>query len=349
MMFNPRGRLVLIGSIVIDVLLYVNRLPERGSDALASASRVSPGGGFNILSSARKLGMEAAYGGIVGSGPNGAAIAGALEEHGIEHLLPLEGDREGDREGHGDNGFVVGAIEPSGERTFITAPGCESMMESDHLLAIQELLRPDDVIYVSGYELLYPVSGPAIASWIAGVAGTWPVTVDPGPLVGTLPEETFFDVLRACSMLTLNEREARILYGLSLPESHVELEAPATAAVRISVLETVAETLRHKHLSRDAAVIVRAGELGCVICDQSSGSMHLPTRVADMVLDTTGAGDVHTAAFLAAYYGGMPVAAAAWVANVAASISVSRRGGASSPTAGELDGVLRSMGGPPCD
>ncbi len=351
MTFKPRGRLVLIGSIVMDMLLYVDRLPERGSDVMANMSQVSPGGGFNILSSARKLGMEAAYGGLVGSGPNGAAIEGALDGHGIERLLP--------RRAGSDNGFVVGAVEPSGERTFVTVPGCESMIEPAHLLAVQELLKPDDIVYISGYEFLYHVSGPAIASWIAGVGETWPVAIDPGPLVGELPGRTFFDAMRACKLLTLNEREAKILLQRSssahcqssLP-GHAESGGEASALdvlgsqispSRISSLAAIAEAIHGEYLNRDAIVIVRAGSLGCVICEKGDASVYVPGRFASEVVDTTGAGDVHTAAFLSTYYSGEYAVDAAWVANVAASMSVSVRGGASFPSVADLARALQGI------
>ena len=348
---KPRGRLVLIGSIVMDMLLYVDRLPERGSDVVASMSQVSPGGGFNILSSARKLGMEAAYGGLVGSGPNGAAIEGALDGHGIERLLP--------RRAGSDNGFVVGAVEPSGERTFVTVPGCESMIEPAHLLAVQELLRPDDTVYISGYEFLYHVSGPTIASWIAGAGETWPVAMDPGPLVGELPGSTFFNAIRACKLLTLNEREAKILLQRSSPAhsqsslpGHAEpsgeagaLDVPAgqISPSRISSLAAIAEALHGEYLNRDAIVIVRAGSLGCVIYEGGDAGIYVPGRFAGEVVDTTGAGDVHTAAFLSAYYSGEHAVDAARVANVAASMSVSVRGGASSPSVAELASALQGI------
>ncbi len=48
---RPR-RLVLVGSVVVDVLLFVDRLPDRGGDLLARQAVAAAGGGFNVLAAA---------------------------------------------------------------------------------------------------------------------------------------------------------------------------------------------------------------------------------------------------------------------------------------------------------
>jgi sugar/nucleoside kinase (ribokinase family) len=53
-------------------------------------------------------------------------------------------------------------------------------------------------------------------------------------------------------------------------------------------------------------------------------------------LDSNGAGDTHTGAFIAALATGADDVAAARTANAAAALSVTRRGPATAPTAAEL-------------
>jgi sugar/nucleoside kinase (ribokinase family) len=60
------------------------------------------------------------------------------------------------------------------------------------------------------------------------------------------------------------------------------------------------------------------------------------------VIDTTGAGDTHTAAFLARLSFGDDPPRAAILANVAASITVERAGPGSGPTAAELQAALEA-------
>ncbi|GAA3440556.1 hypothetical protein GCM10018954_101800 [Kutzneria kofuensis] len=58
------------------------------------------------------------------------------------------------------------------------------------------------------------------------------------------------------------------------------------------------------------------------------------------VVDTNGAGDAHTGAFMAALAAGLPPAKAARRANAAAAIAVTRRGPASAPTIEEVHKLL---------
>ena len=58
-------------------------------------------------------------------------------------------------------------------------------------------------------------------------------------------------------------------------------------------------------------------------------------------VDTTGAGDAHSGAFLAALAEGLPLLDAAAWANAAAAFAVTRPGPATSPTRTELDAWLR--------
>ncbi len=367
---EPKGRLVLVGSIVMDVLLYVDHLPDHGSDVLASQCHISPGGGFNVLNAARQLGMKAAYGGIIGTGRWASGIQDALSEYDIDRLAVLTSE--------GDNGFVVGMVEPTGERTFITYPGCESMLQDEHLVQIEDKLQDDDTIYISGYEFLYPVSGPLLSDWIVHASQRWNIVIDPGPLVGELHDKSLVSIISACSLLTLNLKEAEtLLYrvqegtdtqsGMASP-SPADLEPSASdLEPSVSDLSTFPADLvienatrlakeLHEHLRKDATLIVRAGEHGCVIVpgtSRSTDSMEnsdlcrapvvIPSSPSREVIDTTGAGDVHTAAYLAGLAYGATKTDAAWIANVAASMSVERLGGASCPSIAEIDNRLNTQ------
>ncbi len=367
---EPKGRLVLVGSIVMDVLLYVDHLPDHGSDVLASQCHISPGGGFNVLNAARQLGMKAAYGGIIGTGRWASGIQDALSEYDIDRLAVLTSE--------GDNGFVVGMVEPTGERTFITYPGCESMLQDEHLVQIEDKLQDDDTIYISGYEFLYPVSGPLLSDWIVHASQRWNIVIDPGPLVGELHDKSLVSIISACSLLTLNLKEAEtLLYRVQEgadTQSGMASPSPADLEPSVSDLEPSVSELStfpadlvienatrlakelHEHLRKDATLIVRAGKHGCVIVpgtSRSTDSMKnsdlcrapavVPSSPSREVIDTTGAGDVHTAAYLAGLAYGATKTDAAWIANVAASMSVERLGGASCPSIAEIDNRLNTQ------
>jgi sugar/nucleoside kinase (ribokinase family) len=306
------GRLVLVGSVVVDALLYVDRLPDRGGDLVARRLVTSAGGGFNVLVAAARLGMEAVHGGRTGGGVLGGLARRALDEAGIASLLPPSGLQ--------DTGLVVGLVEPDGERTFVTAPGIESRLSRDDLAGLT--LRAGDAVHVSGYDLVYPESGAALGAWLPGLAGDLLLVVDPGPLAAEIPPERLRRALRRTDLLSLSAREAAILSGRRDP--------PGAAA-------ELAE-----RLAAGALVVVRAGADGCWLAAAGAEPVHLPGRPAAMV-DSTGAGDAHVAAFLARLSHGDDPVRAAEVANVAASLSVERPGPSTSPTAAELQAVLEDL------
>jgi sugar/nucleoside kinase (ribokinase family) len=132
---RPR-RLVLVGSVLVDILMYVDQLPERGGDRIAQRALLTSGGGFNVLVGATRLGMPVAYAGRVGDGLMGKQVMADLVAAGIQLVLPQAIGE--------DTGFDIGLVEPDGERIFVTAPGVESRLRLADLQAIP--LLPGDAI-----------------------------------------------------------------------------------------------------------------------------------------------------------------------------------------------------------
>jgi sugar/nucleoside kinase (ribokinase family) len=300
---------MLVGSVLIDLLLYVERLPERVGDTLASGWLMSAGGGFNLLTSAARLGMPVAYGGRSGAGIFGQLAARNLAEAGIELLLPPSAE--------GDTGFDVGLVEADGERTFVTSPGVEARLTRADLESL--VLRAGDAVYVSGYDLCYPESGAALGAWWPALPPVCLAVMDPGPLAGQIPSGRLEAVLRRTDILSLNAREAQLLGGGTIPSE----AAPA---------------LRPR-LAPGGVVVVRSGAQGCWVSAEEGEALHSPARAA-RVVDTTGAGDTHVAAMLARLAAGEDLMAAAWAANVAASLAVERAGPATGPSAEEFGKAL---------
>jgi sugar/nucleoside kinase (ribokinase family) len=309
MTLHPPQRLVLVGSVLVDILLYVDRLPGRGGDRIVERSIVTSGGGMNVLVGTSRLGLPVAYAGRVGDGVMGAQVLADLEAAGIALLLPpVHGE---------DSGFDVGVVEPGGERTFVTSPGSESRLRPADLAAIS--LASTDAVYLSGYDLGYPTSGASLEGWLPGLNPEILLVIDPGPLVAKIPTERWSQALARASILTLSRREALLLTG----------RKRVSEAARLLV----------ERVAPDGWVVVRSGEQGCTVATRASSPLHLPARKTGAV-DTTGAGDAHTAALLARLAAGDDMVEAARIANVAASLAVERHGPATGPTATELASAL---------
>src|ERR1019366_8050022 len=197
------GRLLHLGNVVVDVVLDVPALPERGGDVLASGSQVSPVGGFNVMVAAARQGLPAAYAGAYGSGPFAALARGALADAGIEVLQRPKAGL--------DTGFVVAVVDADGERTFLTSPGAEANLTAADLAGVHASAR--DVVYLSGYGLVHLASQQALLDWLARLAGANVVFLDPGPLVATIPAAVLDRVMRRADWLTCNVAEAAALTG----------------------------------------------------------------------------------------------------------------------------------------
>jgi sugar/nucleoside kinase (ribokinase family) len=305
----PPRRLVLIGTILVDILMYVDHLPERGTDGIASRAVLTSGGGFNVLVGAKRLGMPVAYAGRVGDGLMGAQVVSDLAAAAIPMMLP--------RAIGEDTGFDIGLVEPDAERTFVTSPGAESRLQLEDLKALT--LEGGDVIYVSGYDLCYPVSGASLEAWLPALPVDRLLVFDPGPLVAEIPAARLTQALARSDIVSLNAREIALLTGITdIPDAAREL------ALR---------------LAPGGFVIARAGARGCWLASETIAPSAIPARTARAV-DTTGAGDTHVAAFLARLAQGDDIYQAARAANIAASISVERIGPATGPTRQELDYAL---------
>jgi sugar/nucleoside kinase (ribokinase family) len=284
----------------------------RGGDVLAARPKVEAGGGFNLAAAVARQGVPCYYGGPHGTGPYGEVARAALAAEGVELVQP--------RRPGGDTGFCVTLIEPDGERTFVTAAGVESELTRDDLdrLAVVD----GDVVSVSGYDLLYPVSGPVLSTWIDALPAGVALVVDPGPLILEIPLDRLRAALRRAAVFTLNGREARLLAGDEALGGTALIDA-----VRARL--TASESL---------LIVLREGADGCVAAGGALGANAVAVAAPSVtVVDTTGAGDTHTGVLIAGMVRGDAWPEILEDANRAAALSVTRLGPATAPTREELD------------
>ena len=298
-------RLLLVGSILVDILMYVDAMPPRGGDIIAHQSLFNAGGGFNVLLGATRLAMPVAYAGRVGDGPMGTQVMSNLIQANIPLLLP--------RTPGEDTGFDIGFVESNAERTFVTSPGTESRLSLSDLHSIS--LQSGDAVYISGYDLCYPVSGASLGTWLPTLPPHYLLVIDPGPLVADIPATRLQTSLARCDILSLNAREIELLTQCT--------DVPEAASLLVP------------RIAPDGFVIARDGANGCWLASTHLTPTHIPSRITQAI-DTTGAGDAHVAALLAYLAQGNDIHTATRIANVAASLSVEKMGSATGPTSEEL-------------
>lgn len=304
-----RGLLQMSG-VVVDFVHRVERLPASGEEVESERAWLAPGGGFNAMAAAKRLGVDVAYGGPLGVGPFVDLVASALER---ERIPALQSSRATI-----DQGVCVVLVDARGERSFVSHHGAERTVTSDDLARLPT--ADFDWLLLSGYALYHPRSADVFAAFLARLPRGPRFLFDPGPLVAQISQPRLEAALARADWVSANRREAEILTGC------VE---PARAAEALA--------------TRREGALVRTGEAGCWLACGSNPAEAIPTFAVEPI-DTTGAGDTHDGAFIAALLQGRSPRAAAVFANAAAAISVTRHGPATAPSLAELLAFLDGRG-----
>ena len=301
-------RFILVDSVVVDVVLNVNALPERGSDTFVERSDSFAGGGFNVMAAASRLGLASVYGGVVGFGPFATIAQEAMREEGIVVATPPNDEL--------DTGFVVAIVEGDGERTFLTSNGAEATLSTAQLDELE--VNESDFVYFSGYALLHESNARALLAFLTRIPATTRFLFDPGPIVAEIPDAMLDAVFARADWFSCNAREAQLL-------------------TESSDAEEAARILRGR-MNRGGA-IVRTGADGCVVVESDDVVVRVPGYSVESI-DSNGAGDCHVGAFAASLARQRSAIESAQMANAAAAMSVTKRGPATGPTWHELEEFL---------
>ena len=308
------GRLVHVGSAVVDYVYRIDALPAAGTEKTATAYARVAGGGFNMMVAAHRTGMKVVFGGQLGTGPDGDFLRAAFAAEGIETLTPPSTIM--------DSGNCVAMISGDAERTFVSWPGAESRLTLDMMKPVQVV--PGDWVFASGYTLSYPGSRDALTDWIEALPADIAFVFDPTPVIADIPRAILDRVLARTTWLSCNTNEAAEIAGAG-------------------DAQTVAVRLFEEHCPKAAGVVIRAGAHGCLVRLADGGTRTVPGFEVEAV-DTNGAGDTHIGAFVSALSRGMRACDAARYANAAAALSVTRHGGSSAPTDFEIQEFLTQRG-----
>lgn len=258
-------RILVLGSAVIDVIIDIERLPKAGEDIPGIQKGMIVGGcAFNVSKILDGLHMPHDLCVPVGQGMYANRIRQALRQGG--HDVLIEDDRC-------DNGYSLSLVEKDGERTFISIDGIETKWQDAWLVNLDATRY--DYVYASGYGFQDGnTSGDVIMRFLHRKKPDCRLVLDPGPrLLGKQFEE---DLLQMGTILEMNQAEAKAM-GQS---------------------EDVRQAARNLQKRTGQPVIVTMGKAGTLCCT-SEEETTVPA-VPVKAIDTIGAGDSHTAGFLAA-------------------------------------------------
>lgn len=312
------SRVIHTGQALVDVVVEVPDLPDRGQNVMAASATDYAGGAVTVLLAAARFGADCVHAGAHGTGPHGDLVRDALAQEGIAVSAPVVDGL--------DTGICVVMVEPSAERTFVTTLGAERHISVESLASSQP--GPGDLVCVTGFSLALESTRDPLLAWLPDLHPEVVVVLDPGAAFADLPEDVRAAMLEVTDVWSSNAEEAE---GLLTAVGH---EPPGDLA---GLTTAVAPLLRG-----DAVAIVRDGPEGCAV--RVAGETTYVPGYPQTPVDTNGAGDTHTGALLAEVAAGTPWAEGCRRANAAAAIKVTRRGPESAPTAAEVDDFLASSG-----
>jgi ribokinase len=304
--------IVVIGSLNMDFVLTVDRLPLPGETILGRNFRVIPGGkGANQAYAAAKLagsGISVRMLGRVGADSFGAALKVNLASIGVDVRALLETESEA-------SGVACIHVDVAGQNSITVAPGANGLLTPGDIASERWVMDGARCVLV---QLEVPLETVAAGLREARRLGATCI-LDPAP-ARALPRE----ILELVDIATPNENEACILAG--------------AAPRRLNVDDAVA--LGHKIRELGArSVIVKLADQGCVYCgaDHTFPTPPFPVQA----VDSTAAGDTFNAALAVALCDGASIEVALRFANAAAAISVTRAGAqTSAPSRAEVECML---------
>jgi ribokinase len=286
------GRVIVVGSVNIDLVVTVERLPGRGETVTGGRFERHHGGkGGNQAVAAARLGARTAFVGAVGGDAFGAEARAALEAEGID----LRGLATLEREA---TGVALILVDAAGENSIAVAGGANVAVTPALVAAALADLHPGagDVVLV-GHEIPTESTREALRLARAGGAAT---ILNPAPATGLDAA-----ILVLADILTPNRGELAVL------ADDAGLAPELAAAVLLGG-------------DPGRAVLVTLGGDGALLVTADGAAVLRAPEVP--VVDTVGAGDTLNGALAAGLAAGLGLPDAARQAVAAASLAVTRAG-----------------------
>ena len=313
------GKIVVVGSFVYDLIVWLPYFPRKGETLLASQFKMYAGGkGFNQAVSARRCGAQVGMLGKVGADQFGTAFMEILQREEIDHRFVIQ-------DGSTTTSLGIPMIDPNGDNSIIGVPRANTLVTAAEVRRAGEFISQYDILML---QLEIPLEASLEAVRIAHQAGLT-VIFNPAPaafpLSALLPRDSSGEPL--IDWLVPNEVEAEMLSG-------TPVKSPEDAIISGTII-----------LSRGVrrGVVITMGSSG-VVAVTPSAQYRLPSFPVTPV-DPTGAGDAFCGSFAAALSQGMGIEQALRFANAAGALAVTIAGAEPSlPNRSKIEAFLQEHG-----
>ncbi len=260
-------RAVVVGDVMLDVVTRPSTTIAPTSDTPARARVGRGGSGANLAVALAGAGVEVTYVGAAGRDAAAAIFIDDLVGHGLRVRL---------EEVDAPTGVVVAIVAPDGQRAMMTDRGANPRLSIEHVAAVLD--EPFDHLHVSGYTVLdddtRAVARDALSLARARGSSTSVDVCSVAPLRAVGPA-SFLGATAGADSLFANEEEALALSGRADLDGALHMLAALFDEVVVTRGADGASARRHDREWRVGAASVE-------------------------VIDTTGAGDAATGAYLAA-------------------------------------------------
>ncbi|MBM4050232.1 MAG: ribokinase, partial [Planctomycetes bacterium] len=193
-----KPRVLVIGSINMDLVVRVDRMPREGETIIGREFQTFPGGkGANQAVACARLGAQTFMAGRLGTDPFGDALLENLRKDGIDtaHIA---------RDPGAPSGTAMIIVDKSGQNSIVVSPGANMRMKPSDADALDELIRRVNCVVV---QLETPLEVVSRALDLAQKAGVKSI-LDAGPAV-----KCPMSILKKADVVSPNEVEAQTLIG----------------------------------------------------------------------------------------------------------------------------------------
>jgi ribokinase len=191
-------RIVVVGSVNVDLVVRLPRLPRPGETAGGGVFTVHPGGkGGNQAVAAARLGADVVMLAALGDDDYGRDARADLEREGVDTRLVVTAEAS--------TGIAVVLVDEAAENLIALAPGANAALAPDAVTAALTGLPDDPVVLLAGLEV--PLACVEAGVAVAADRG-WTVVVNPAPAPAVPLPQT---LLGCIDVLTPNEGELGVL------------------------------------------------------------------------------------------------------------------------------------------
>ncbi len=315
-----QARVVVVGSVNMDLVARAARLPRPGETVLGRDFTTVPGGkGANQAVAAARAGAATSFIGAVGEDSFGPELRLTLQQAGVD-ITQL-------RTAAGPSGVALIMVDDGGENSILVAAGANATLE--------RLTEPDRTAIAAADVLLcqleIPVSGVHSALAAAREGGT-------RVILNAAPARPLNDaLLELVDLLVVNEGEAAILAHGAAGQDGAGSDGAGSDADGAEAVPTRVRGLLDTLLAKVPRVALTLGAAGAVYAARDTAACRVPAPRITPV-DTTAAGDAFTGALAVAWAEGRELRDAVRWACAAGACCAQRLGASTAlPTRADID------------